>query len=174
MEKTSTERTQQEKTSVKFEAATTAGGKKGSRPCAGDIGSQLNAVKPDGRPYACGYGGGCTFQHIKIEGKTVKKLRELAEGMPFAAQRDILKAIKSRKAHRHHGNQGPSSRQPGKEVEKAHRGDELPVLRQPGMGTKITVCESGRYCRSAASRISTHLMRIINELRRFRCSVMFE
>ena len=97
MEKTSTERTQQEKTSVKFEAATAAGGKKGSRPCAGDIGSQLNAIKPDGRPYACGYGGGCTFQHTKIEGKTVKKLRELAEGMPLAAQRDILKAIKSRK-----------------------------------------------------------------------------
>ena len=96
-EKTGTERTQHEKLSVKFEAATAAEGKKGSRPCAGHIGSQLNAVKPDGRPYTCGYGKECTFRHITIEGKTVKKLTELAEGMPPAAQRDILKAIKNRK-----------------------------------------------------------------------------
>ena len=65
--------------------------------CLGDLGGQLGAVKFNGRPYACGYGKECTFQHVPIEGKTKKRLMELAESLPGNAQKNIVRAIQARK-----------------------------------------------------------------------------
>jgi hypothetical protein len=39
-----------------------------SKPCAGHLGSQLGAVRHDGRPYKCVHGAGCTLRHVSVAG----------------------------------------------------------------------------------------------------------
>jgi hypothetical protein len=68
-----------------------------SKPCAGHLGSQLGAVKHDGRQYKCIHGAGCTFRHVSIAGKTDQRLNDLISTMPAAAQTDLRKAIGSKK-----------------------------------------------------------------------------
>jgi hypothetical protein len=68
-----------------------------SKPCAGHLGSQLGAVRHDGRPYKCIHGAGCTFRHVSIAGKTDQRLNDLISTMPAAAQTDLRKAIGSKK-----------------------------------------------------------------------------
>ena len=70
---------------------------KSSKPCAGDFGQQLGAMRRDGRPYDCKFGTGCIFGHVSIAGKTNQKLLEMAARLPSSAQADMKKAIAARK-----------------------------------------------------------------------------
>jgi hypothetical protein len=68
-----------------------------SKPCAGHLGSQLGAVRHDGRPYKCVHGAGCTFRHVSIAAKSDQRLHDLISTMPAVAQADLRKAIGSKK-----------------------------------------------------------------------------
>ena len=88
-----------EKQTVKF-AETKMEGKVKSvatKVCSGHLGKQLNAVKKDGRSYACGYGKDCTFSHVTVADKTDQKLTEIVASMPSPIKQDLMKAIQSRK-----------------------------------------------------------------------------
>lgn len=86
-----------EKPSVKFTEKATEDKGAPSKPCAGYMGSQLGAVRHDGRPYQCIRGAACSFRHISITGKSDQRLTDLTASMPPAAQTDLRKAISSRK-----------------------------------------------------------------------------
>ena len=64
------------------------------QPCALHLGKQLKALFPDGRPYKCGYGKKCKFDHVGKVGKTPSELLELFSRLPSAAQEDLRKKIK--------------------------------------------------------------------------------
>jgi hypothetical protein len=68
-----------------------------TKPCAGHIGSQLGAVKPDGRPYKCVHGDRCTFRHVSVTGKTDQRLHDLVATMPVHDQSDLRKVISLKK-----------------------------------------------------------------------------
>jgi hypothetical protein len=68
-----------------------------TKPCAGHIGSQLGAVKPDGRPYKCVHGDRCTFRHESVSGKTDQRLHDLVATMPAHIQSDLRKVIGRKK-----------------------------------------------------------------------------
>jgi hypothetical protein len=64
-----------------------------SKPCAGHIGSQLGATKPDGRPYKCIHGDRCKFRHVSVTGKTDQRLHDIVAAMPAQVQNDLKKVI---------------------------------------------------------------------------------
>jgi hypothetical protein len=68
-----------------------------TKPCAGHIGSQLGAVKPDGRPYKCVHGDRCTFRHVSVTGKTDQRLHDLVATMAVHVQSDLRKVISLKK-----------------------------------------------------------------------------
>ena len=68
-----------------------------SKPCAGYVGHQLGAVKKDGRPYKCRFGKDCSFQHLSVQGKSKRKLEDLAAMMPHSAQQDFRRIIDAKK-----------------------------------------------------------------------------
>jgi hypothetical protein len=88
-----------EKQTVKF-AETKVEGKVGSvatKVCSGHLGKQLDAVRKDGRAYACGYCKDCTFSHVTVANKTDQRLTEIVASMPSPIGQDLMKAIQSRK-----------------------------------------------------------------------------
>ena len=86
-----------EKPTVKFAEKTPEPKAPPSKPCAGNLGSQLGAVKKDGRPYACIHRAHCHFRHVTVTGKTDQRLTDMVASMPAVAQVDLKKAIASRK-----------------------------------------------------------------------------
>lgn len=68
-----------------------------SKPCSGHLGSQLAAVRKDGRPYACSHGKECTYRHISVAGKSNQKLLDIVASMPVPVRADLKKAIEDRK-----------------------------------------------------------------------------
>ena len=87
----------QEKAAVKFLEAKIEKGAAATKVCSGHFGKQLDAVRKDGRPYACGFGKDCTFIHMSVAGKSDQKLNEIASGMPSPMKQDLLKAILAKK-----------------------------------------------------------------------------
>jgi hypothetical protein len=83
--------------SVKFAEKATEDKPAMTKACVGHLGSQLGAVKHDGRPYKCIHGATCHFRHISINGKSDQRLLDLVAGMPATAQTDLKKAIGARK-----------------------------------------------------------------------------
>jgi hypothetical protein len=67
------------------------------RTCSGHLGSQLGAIKKDGRPYACGFGKDCAFAHVSVGGKSKERLSEMVSTMALNVRSDLTKAIQSRK-----------------------------------------------------------------------------
>lgn len=65
--------------------------------CAGNLGSQLGAIRRNGSTYDCKFGKECAFRHMSIEGKSVEKLLEATASLPPVAQSDIRKALQKRK-----------------------------------------------------------------------------
>ena len=67
------------------------------KPCLDHIGSQLAALKKDGRAYICSRGKECTYQHISVSGKSHQKLKDIISTMPNSVRADLTKALEERK-----------------------------------------------------------------------------
>jgi hypothetical protein len=65
--------------------------------CSGFLGSQLGAVRKDGRPYTCNFGKECNFTHVATAGKSESKLADMVATMTPHVREDLMKAIQSRK-----------------------------------------------------------------------------
>ena len=68
-----------------------------TKVCSGHLGKQLNAVRKDGKPYACGFGKDCTFIHMSVADKSKQQLNEIAAAMPSPMKQDLQKAILAKK-----------------------------------------------------------------------------
>jgi hypothetical protein len=86
-----------EKQTVKF-AGVSPEAKKLSpqRTCSAYLGSQLGAVRKDGRPYSCNFGKNCNFAHVSIAGKSKERLADLVSTMAPNVKADLSKAILNR------------------------------------------------------------------------------
>lgn len=67
-----------------------------SKPCSGHLGSQLEAVRKDGRKYKCSHGKDCTYRHISASGKSNQKLYDIIASMPPSIRSDLKRAIDKR------------------------------------------------------------------------------
>ena len=67
------------------------------KTCSAFLGSQLGAVRKDGRPYTCNFGKECSFTHVVIAGKSESKLTDIVATMTPHVREDLMKAIQSRK-----------------------------------------------------------------------------
>ena len=67
------------------------------KTCSAFLGSQLGAVRKDGRPYTCNFGKECAFTHVVIAGKSESKLTDIVATMTPHVREDLMKAIQSRK-----------------------------------------------------------------------------
>jgi hypothetical protein len=87
-----------EKQSVKF-AEVSPETKKSlpQRTCSAYLGSQLGAIRKDGRPYSCNFGKDCSFAHVSVAGKSKDRLNDMVSAMAANVKSDLTKAIQSRK-----------------------------------------------------------------------------
>lgn len=67
------------------------------RTCSGFFGSQLGAVRKDGRPHACNFGKDCAFSHVSVAGKSKTRLRDIVSTMMPGVRTDLTKAIEDKK-----------------------------------------------------------------------------
>jgi hypothetical protein len=67
------------------------------RTCSAYLGSQLGALRKDGRPYSCNFGKDCNFAHVSIAGKSKERLADLVSTMALNVKADLAKAILNRK-----------------------------------------------------------------------------
>lgn len=87
-----------EKLSVKFGESIVEDKKiANQRTCSGFFGSQLGAVRKDGRPYACNFGKDCAFSHVSVAGKSKTRLRDIVSTMTPGVRTDLTKAIEDKK-----------------------------------------------------------------------------
>jgi hypothetical protein len=67
------------------------------RTCSAYLGSQLGAIRKDGRPYSCNFGKDCSFAHVSVAGKSKDRLNDMVSAMAANVKSDLTKAIQSRK-----------------------------------------------------------------------------
>ena len=87
-----------EKLSVKFGESIVEDKKiANQRTCSGFFGSQLGAVRKDGRPYACTFGKDCAFSHVSVAGKSKTRLKDIVSTMTPGVRTNLTKAIEDKK-----------------------------------------------------------------------------
>ena len=59
------------------------------KTCSGILGSQLSAVRKDGRPYACTFGKDCAFSHVSVAGKSKTRLKDIVSAMTPGVRADL-------------------------------------------------------------------------------------
>jgi hypothetical protein len=67
------------------------------RTCSAYLGSQLGAIRKDGRPYSCNFGKDCSYVHVSVAEKSKDRLNDMVSVMAAKVKADLTKAIQSRK-----------------------------------------------------------------------------